>query len=401
MNVGAAEPSARLATYEKASGEKFFALSLAPVEGKAADAVEVVVMVDTSASQAGKFRDDSFAALREMLAKLPANATVKLMAVDTKPVALTPGFVAPRGKEMGAALINLNDRVPLGATDLPGGLTAAMGSFDAGSSAAKHVVYFGDGMSKANLLTQQNFEPLVRQLTAKQVSVSSFAIGGDRNAAFLAALANQTGGNIAIDSDDPQSAMKAAAVLTKTMSGQVVWPTAVALPEALVQSFPATLPPLRNDRDTILIGRLNGDGAMDIRVTGDKSGQAVSLAWNVKPEPSKEEFSYLPQLVEVARKDKGLSLPTIGSEGLLEAARVQQTSVDNLVDLGKKVLEAGNFDGARQVATVALARDPQNSTAIALQKAADQMQKKGIGGGAGAAAAGGSDVDLRLVNTKN
>jgi len=279
-----ADPSARLATYEKASGEKFFALSLAPVEGKeAAQAVEVVLLVDTSASQAGRFRDDSLTAVREMLAQLPATTQVKLMAVDTKPVALTASFVAPRGKEMQAALAKLSDRIPLGATDLPSGITSAMTSFAADTAAAKHVVYFGDGVSKANLLTQQNFEPLVRQLTSRQISVSSYAIGGERNPAVLAAIAKQTGGNIYIDNNDPQAPLNAADALAKTLNGQVVWPTAVKLPEALAQSYPASLPPLRNDRDTILIGRLDGAGAMDIQVTGSKLGEPVSFKWKVTP----------------------------------------------------------------------------------------------------------------------
>jgi hypothetical protein len=398
----AGEPAARLATYEKASGEKFFALSLAPVEGKEpAQAVEVVLLVDTSASQAGRFRDDTIAALREMIIQFPATFKVKLIAVDTKPVALNADFAEPRGKEMKAAYAKLMDRLPLGATDLPGGLAAAMSSFAADSTAARHVIYFGDGMSKANLLTQQNFEPLIRNLVEKKISVSSYAIGGDRNASILAAIANQTGGNIFIDNDDPQSPANAAATLVKTLGGQVVWPTSVKLPPALTQSYPATLPPLRNDRDTIVIGRLDGAGAMDISVAGSKLGKPVSFAWKVTPEVSKDEFSYLPQMVEVARKDKGLSLPTLGSQGLVEAARVQQTSADNLADLGKRTLEAGNFDGARQVAQAVLDRDPQNPTGVALMKAAKNPQaaKPATEGGGGAAP--GSSTELKLVKTKN
>ncbi len=390
LAASAAEPTARLATYEKASGEKFFALSLAPVTAPAvADKTELVLLVDTSASQAGRFRDDSLTAVRELLSTLPANTTVKLMAIDVKPIALSTGFVAPNGQEMEAALAKLNNRVPLGATDLPAGVSSAMNSFEAGSAAAKHVIYFGDGMSKANLLTRQNFEPLVRQLSGRQVSVSSYAIGGDRNAAMLAALANQTGGNIVIDNDDPQAPQQAAAELTKTLSGTVVWPTAVTLPKAFAQSFPATLPPLRTDRDTILIGLLQGEDAMDIRVTGDNHGQAVSLAWTVTPEASNEDFSFLPQLVEVARKDDGMSLPTIGSQGLVEAARVTQESADNLAKLGEKAMQSGNVEGARQVAQAILARDPQHPAGLALQSAANNPKAKTI--------AISTEAELRLV----
>src|SRR5437867_6413864 len=119
----------RLGTYEK-NGQSYSALSLLPQS--AADPAqknEVVILVDTSASQAGRYRAEEMDALRSMLMNLSANDRVQLMAVDMKAVPLSASFVAPQGPEMQAALAKLNGRTPLGATDLEAGLRAAAASF--------------------------------------------------------------------------------------------------------------------------------------------------------------------------------------------------------------------------------------------------------------------------------
>src|SRR5687768_18603543 len=105
--VAWAAPSARLATYDKA-GEQFYALSLRPgMPADAAQANEVVILFDTSASQTGAFRDDALTALDALLRSLAATDRVNLMAVDMKAVPLTGSFVAPASPEMAAAIAKL------------------------------------------------------------------------------------------------------------------------------------------------------------------------------------------------------------------------------------------------------------------------------------------------------
>jgi len=64
----AEEATGRLATYDKAPGESFFALSVMPkVAADAAQTNEIVVLFDTSASQAGAVRDEALVALDALL----------------------------------------------------------------------------------------------------------------------------------------------------------------------------------------------------------------------------------------------------------------------------------------------------------------------------------------------
>lgn len=244
----AATPTARLGTFEK-NGQTYFALSLLPQS--AADPAQkndVVVLVDTSASQAGRYRAEEMSALQSLLSNLSASDRVQLMAVDMKAVPMSAGFVAPHGPEMQAALAKLNARTPLGATDLDSGLRSAATSF-ADDAAARTVIYVGDGMSKANIPTEGSLQRLVDDLRKSRVSVSSFVVGQDRNIPLTAALANQTGGVVATERPEQ---------LAASVHASVVWPTNASLPDNVSAAYPAEVPPLRTDRDSILIGTQQG-----------------------------------------------------------------------------------------------------------------------------------------------
>src|SRR5437868_2378019 len=87
---------ARLATYEKPTGESYFALSVSPTKSlPVAGSHDVVVLIDTSATQSGAYRTQSLDVLASLLSSLGKGDRVQLVAVDTRPVPLTAGFLAP------------------------------------------------------------------------------------------------------------------------------------------------------------------------------------------------------------------------------------------------------------------------------------------------------------------
>src|SRR5262245_9943422 len=148
--------AAKLGVYDHV-GQTHFALSLLPaLKADPEQLNEVVILVDTSASQAGRYRDAALAALDSLLANLRPSDRVQLMAVDARAVLLTADFTAADSTAMQAAVSKLHARAPLGATDLESGLRVAAKQFQ--SAAAAHtVVYLGDAMSKANLFTGLSF----------------------------------------------------------------------------------------------------------------------------------------------------------------------------------------------------------------------------------------------------
>ena len=288
----------RLATYDKAAGESYFALSITPqVRPKSAGLQDVVILVDTSASQRGLFRDDSLLAVEALVSRLDPHDRVKIVAVDLAAVAMTDAFVAADSQEMNQAQAKLKRRAPLGSTDMLVALRAAADSFEGAVKNPRAVVYVGDGLSRANLFGDPEIKELVQQLVERRVSVSSFAIGAERNVAFLAVLANQTGGMVFIDSDDESSAQEAGSGWHVPFSCRSCGRSRSSCPAAIAEHYPVAVPPLRTDRDTILIGKLESHAPQQLSMTAEVDGKSVDLAWDLVAERSNEDFAFLPQLV--------------------------------------------------------------------------------------------------------
>lgn len=385
-NVGAAE--SRLATFDSSTGEKYFALSLKPDNlGPPAAAHDVVVLFDTSASQTGMYRDDALAALESMLGTLAPADRIKLIAVDLNAIPMTAGFVAPKSAEMQQALRKLDLRTPLGSTDMIAALQGAIDSYGPPNTNPRSVVYIGDGVSRANVVDSREFETLVTDLVANRVSVSSMAIGPSRDGRLLATLANHTGGMLFVDSDQ-NSGQDAGVAMAQVARGTVMWPVAAKMPASVRESYPKEMPPLRGDRDSILIGMLEGAGPHDLAVTYEANGTRINQSWKLVPEAANADFGFLPQLVDSARPDAGLRLPTVGSAGLREAALVMTNDAEQLAELGSHALRTGDLAGARSAAAAASARDPGNPLAVAVRDASEKL----------ASAPAGDEASLSLIN---
>src|SRR5262249_6963125 len=123
------ESSASLVQYQIPGGAGVFALSLKAGALAEPASHDVVILVDTSASQTGAHREQALAALEGLLQGLRPADTVRLFAVDTQTRALMDSFAAPQSAPVQTALKKLHDRVPLGATDLGAALETARSAF--------------------------------------------------------------------------------------------------------------------------------------------------------------------------------------------------------------------------------------------------------------------------------
>jgi hypothetical protein len=367
-----AHPKAEAARFDayKNDGGSYFALGLTPsVKLAPAQAAEIVVLFDTSASQIGPYREKAIESLRGMLATMGEKDRVKLMAVDLNAIPLTNSFVAPGSPEMSAALEKLNRRVPLGSTDMEAALKSARDSYQGDATAARSVVYLGDGMSNANL-AGVDVIGLIDSYVKKRISISSFAVGPAQNAIVLAALANQTGGVVLLDGERI-SGMEAGSQLTHAAHGPVIWPITRNLPEALAEVYPTKTPPLRTDRAAVLLGKGSADKAFEVAISGESAGQPIELKWNVTPKNADDDNAYLAQLVDAAKIDGGYSLPTLGLEGLTEARRVLNQNAHALAQLSRQAAASGDMQQAKRFANEASRRDPNNPNTLSMRRALD------------------------------
>jgi tetratricopeptide (TPR) repeat protein/uncharacterized membrane protein YgcG len=376
---------ARFEAYAKPDGSKYFALSLMPQATlPPAATCDVVVLFDTSAHEMGPYREKGLEMLRGLLATLGNNDRVKLMAVDLKAVPLTKTFVSPRGPEMQAAMAELQRRVPLGATDLEAALQGIHDSFAATPDTQRAAVYIGDGQSNANLEGRGAID-LIDHLAQQHVSVNSFVVGPGNNSAVLAALANQTGGVVLLDSDK-LAGREVGAQFAQSVHEPVIWPTERKLPESITSVFPAQTPPLRSDRDTVLLGTGTADGIFPVQINGQSAGQPIELKWDVKATAPSDDNAYLAQWVDFAKRDGGHRLPTLGSEGLWAARRISNQQAHQLAELGRQAASQGDVKQAKLFVDQSLRDDPNNANALVLKQSMDSGILHADNGGAGATA---------------
>ncbi|MEL7338540.1 MAG: VWA domain-containing protein, partial [Planctomycetota bacterium] len=341
-----------------------------------APGAQVVVLVDTSASQANGFRDASVAAAKGVLAKLRTGDRVRLYAADVTATPLSDDFGYSAQESTQQAISKLEQRLPLGNTNLAASLDTARRQLASSSSnnAARSIIYIGDGVSFGQMRDEGRFGDLVDALRADKIAVHSIVIGPTNNAEMMGTLANQTGGNIEVLSAQQmkyaETAGKSAADAATTSP---IWIASADLPEGLQGIQTDRLPPLRFDRDSVLIGHVRDHGKSGmIQLRGNLAGKPVVLGVDANTEASNPEFSFLPGFIGDATKNGGLFVPTAGSHLLRDVARISARRAQELADASVMALQNGNDRGAAQVAEAALKADYENPAARSAAKAAGQ-----------------------------
>ncbi len=375
----AAEPSreaARLETYQGPKGDNYFALSLTPqAVVPAPQEQEVVILIDTSASQTGVHRDKSFAILEAMLASLSPSDRVHLAAVDVSAVPLTQGFHAPNSQAVRTAITQLQKRVPLGSTDMSAAAEAVLAAWSSGGASPRAAVYIGDGMSVGDQLQPAELGQLCARLVEARVAFSSYAIGPRTDEDLLGALANHTGGVLGIDGTS-LTARAAGERLAAAARTPVIWPTSAEWPAGLTEVYPKALPPLRGDRESVVLGIGSLSEPARVKWEAVAGGKPVSLSWNVAPAQAVDDNAYLARLVDTSRPNGGASLSIVGSAGLKYAKTRLEVASRNLSRLSAQALSSKDKTNAQRLAAGALAIDPNNSEAQAVKRAVDPKSEE-------------------------
>ena len=118
-----------MATFSNPDGVNYFALCLKAAPPPAAGPRDVVVLLNTSASQTGDYRVKVDRRAQGPLDGLEAERSRAVDGSGSNAVGLTKGFVAPDSKEMADALAALERACRWCATDMEKALTTAAGSF--------------------------------------------------------------------------------------------------------------------------------------------------------------------------------------------------------------------------------------------------------------------------------
>ena len=328
----------------------YFVLSIPPVPEELEAKVDVVILCDTSASMNGAFRDDQMTALQLVTGSLGAEDRVKILACDLNAIPMTNGFAGAASSDVENAITKLQARTPLGSMDIAKALQAAVESFDAASDAAKVIVFIGQGSSRANLMLPNEFAALADSLAKNRVSVDSVAVGPNVDVVLLKTLAAKTGGMV-VANEDPNFGD-----LPGMIRRKVAW-TAGEASHSFTALYPIQIPPLRSDRETIVIGKADkGVGASTLKFSLENGS---SLSFNFRPEAA--AGSFIRDMVGKVEKNNGW-LPLEKWSDVMNVVQNVEQHTDSMIAMAKGLLDGKTFelDQAEALVKEAAAKAPNN-----------------------------------------
>ncbi|QDT38035.1 hypothetical protein [Stratiformator vulcanicus] len=343
--------------------ESAYAIVIPPVDSAVAnDASDarVLVLVDTSASQAGQFRTGALDVARSLVSSLGSDSKVAIAAVDVSYVILSNGYVAPADTE--EAFMQLEDRVPLGATNFNAAFDDVVSSF-AGNGGA--VVYIGDGMSASDLLTSEDLRSSVAQLSKAGIAWHSLAIGPKIDSRLLGILSRHTGGTYRLATADSSPALVGRELASVAIKSPVRVELSTSMSGSDLLSSP-TSPALRTDRESVVFG--SGAIPSEIEVT-EANGSSRTL----KVRQSEKSHDYIDLLVQTAKKSGGLDVTITDRESLLKYEADYEDYVAKLTEAGQQAVKSRNEEQADQLIAEVDRIAPQRQDTKSLIRLASQI----------------------------
>ncbi len=390
----AAEPAPRslspsvpgLVQYQTPQGIDYAALVLPAraISGLQPVPHDHVVIIDTSASQSGSFRTRSIAVAAEVCRTLPASDRVRLIATDVTTEELTSDFVPAGSPDLQVAFDRFEDRVPLGSSNVELALRTALQKFT--GDRARSVLYIGDGFSTAQLIQTPAMRKLVTDLRSASVPVSSLAIGPRTDLLLLGSLAQHTGGVVVVDESnlvaerDPQAGdlQVVAGRLAKAAIAPVFYPTSITTEPEIPSLLPQVLPPVRFDRETILLGKDVFANKVEVKLTGTIRGKARELSWVISDEVVDGSTGFVGQAWALAENSEGLAMPWAGRSLMVRSQEAYQAQLETLTQAGAVSLSKKDSQQADQIAQVLQQLDPSNLDAPVLLQASRRLQAKSV-----------------------
>ena len=256
--AGAKFKNGGVVTYRTTDNQVLFALGVKPqLDPIPARPRDYLVLVDTSASQFGGPLATAEKITEELVGRAKADDRIAVWTVNIPKATrdLTHGFQSPRSKEVQDALKELRNEVPLGDTDLQGGLERAVKAFGGEANRQRVLLFLGDGMSIHNPITAADRAPAVRQHGQER----DRRLPGAAGTATRLAEPPRTGQR----HRRPAGSRCCRRISSRTFSSgwkrpwqrrSCIPPRSNCLRNEVTDFFPTRLPPLRPDAGTLVIG---------------------------------------------------------------------------------------------------------------------------------------------------
>lgn len=258
-------------TYQTLQGEVNFAMQVKPqLPAAAPRARDIAVVIDTSASQAGRPLLNARTVLESLAKSARAEDRLSVWTLNTPDATknLTNGFHATKADRVAEAIDYLkNKEYAAGACDLKNGLRKVIRGFAPQSDRQQIVLFLGDGESCLSPLTDSDRATLASEMVSREIGFFPIPLGTRLDAANLHGLASATGGAVLrlLGEESPTKFMPK---LIAAFDAPVFFPTSTKFSAEIAEALPVRLPPLRGDAPTLVAGILK-PGAKNVGVVAE------------------------------------------------------------------------------------------------------------------------------------
>jgi hypothetical protein len=361
-------------TYKQRSGATAFAWQLKPaLPAAAARDRDILVLVDTSASQAGHPLKRAREIIEALAKSAGANDRIDVWTAnidDPKATrSLTDGFQAAKSPAIVGATGQLAEiEFAAGATDLKAGLDRAVKAFEANPDRQKIVLFLGDGESAASVepLTEAVRLELGTTLDQRDIGFFAVPLGLKIQSHNLHGLAMLSGGavvRLAEDTATERGKADFASKLLASFAVPVLKPGKVTFGAEVAETFPTRLPPLRADRPTLVVGTLKNDApAITATVTGTLDGRATTVELADRLPVSEAENYFIHAMIQQWREPGAKDAPAILAADRALALGAQQFRLFREEFLSQAVfaINGDKVDHAEKLYQAAAKIDPMN-----------------------------------------
>ncbi|HEV3385479.1 MAG TPA: VWA domain-containing protein, partial [Gemmata sp.] len=275
-------------TFQLRDGEMLFAWQIKPtVEPIPAKPRDVLVLVDTSASQAGRPLQQARRILSALATSLTPQDRINVWTINTPAAtkSLTKSFLAanaPEVQQVAAALTEVE--YGSGATDLKNGLSKALATLERDRGRQQLVLLLGDGESSFNPVSEDDRFSIGSGMDGKDVFFFAVPLGVKVNPQNLHGLAALTGGSVVRLEGDLDIAVQRNEFMKKLVTAfdvPVVKVEKTKFGDEVAEVFPTKIPPLRTDKSTLVMGKLAKAAAnLTLTVKGVIGNREITLNFN-------------------------------------------------------------------------------------------------------------------------
>lgn len=362
-------------TYQPRDGELLFAWQVKPtVEAGPARPRDVLVVVDTSASQAGRPLQQARQVLSGLTDALGAGDRVSVWVASTPTATrpLTKGFLAAKADEVREAAVALTEvEYGSGATDLKNALGKALATIAPARGRQQVVLLLGDGDSAFNPVTEDERIALGTRMDNADVGFFAVPLGVKVNPQNLHGLAAQTGGAVVRVQDDLGNPAKRGEFVSRLLAAidtPVVKVDKFKFGAEVGEVYPTKLPPLRADRTTLVMGKMARPvEAVTLTVNGFASGRPVALNLSEKLPASQIDHFFLNMMLDQWRDAPHKDAPAmLQSDRALALASTQvKLYKEEFLVQAVWAITQSQWDDAGKLYEAARKIDPKDDEAVA------------------------------------